>query len=94
MAGTPQDRPVGSGQDSGGKQGRRSAIKSTIAASGDLVEGAQGKAAARQPAVNLGVPERQKPARNPVSSLDPADLFPKGVHLGWGSSHGWIQLTG
>ena len=57
------------------EQGRRRPIQGAIGSAGNLVKRSQGQPAARKSLVQFGHPKGQNPARNPVSSLDPADLF-------------------
>src|SRR6185312_3613710 len=74
---TPKDGAVGTGQDAGRELSGGSAVQGAVAAPCNLMEGPKCQPTARQTVVYLCQPEWQKPARNPASRLDPADLFPK-----------------
>jgi hypothetical protein len=51
------------------------------------MECSQCQATAGQTLVNLRHAKGQSPVRNPVPSLNPADLFAQGIDLGGGGGH-------
>ena len=79
---------MGPGQDARRELGGRSPIEGAVGPTGDLMERPQRQATARQPVVYVSHPKGKKPAGNPVSGFNPADLFPKDGHLGGGGGHG------
>jgi hypothetical protein len=66
---------MGASQYARRKQSRRRPIQRTAGSPGDLVKRSQRQPTAREAVVKIWHPKGQDPARNPVPSLDSADLL-------------------
>lgn len=76
---TPQDLACGARHDAGGKQCRGGAVDSTVAATGDLVQGTESEAPTRYTLINGVDTERQRAMRHAVGRFDRANPIANGV---------------
>ncbi len=83
----PQDRAWKAGDDTGCKQGCRSAADRVVAPAGDLVQRAERQAARRQRRIEFGDAERQDIDRPAFGMLEGADLRAQGFKVGRAGGH-------
>ena len=78
----PQDLALGARHDTGSKQSCRCTIQRAIAGTGDLMQGAEGETAARQPRIHLRQPKRQNTAQAAIGRLKATDFFAQKIDGG------------
>ena len=82
IAHTPEDLPRHPRHDARREQGSGRTVQGTVPGAGNLVQGSQREAPAKQTRIHLGQPKGQNPGHAAVRRLKPADFFAQKIDGG------------